>query len=104
MAEDKRTRKRVSVTKSAYAKNDLKSCIGELEDVSASGALVRFLEPLKAGDPKFAEGEGIDILIKQMTGLSGWVVRASDTEVAVEFAHDKEGEERLIAEIMKAQI
>lgn len=103
MADDNRARKRVSITKSVYARNENKSINGELEDVSASGALIRLSRPLGPDDPHFARGEGIDIMIKEMTTLSGWIVRASDTEIAIEFAHDKEGEDRLIAEIMESQ-
>ncbi len=100
MADDFRARKRVRIGKTAFARNDAKSYGGVLGDVSASGAYITYNRPLEGNEIGFAKGDPVDILISKMSVLSGWVVRAGPDGVAVEFAHDDEGEKRLIAEIM----
>ena len=97
---DERNRIRVEIGKVAFAKGDGVSISGVIEDISANGAAISFGSPLAEGDSSFAAGDALEIVVDRMTTLAGWVVRADRNGVAVEFAHDDEGEDRLIAEIM----
>ncbi len=98
---DHRTRLRVQIGKVAFAKGDGVSVGGVLDDISAKGAAISFGSPLAESDDGFARGDAIEVVVDEMTTLTGWVVRAEENGVAVEFTHDDEGEDRLIAEIME---
>jgi len=99
MANNRR-RHRVEIGKVVFARGENKSFGGTLEDISANGANITFGSKLADGTVPFERGAAIEVVVDKMTTLTAWVVRSDNTRVVVEFAHDDEGEKRLVAEIM----
>jgi hypothetical protein len=99
---DHRRRLRIQIGKVALARGNGVSVAGALEDISANGASVSFGASMKKGKTGFAKGEAVEIVVDKMTTLTGWVMRADSSGMAIEFAHDNESEKRLIAEIMES--
>lgn len=99
---NKRRRHRVQIEKVAFARGQKQSFGGTLEDVSANGANILFGTKLPEGVVPFKRGDAIEVVVDKMSVLTAWVVRCNNTGVVVEFAHDNEGEDRLIGEIMES--
>ena len=98
---DKRRRVRVGMSNYAFAQSEHKSFEGSLEDISANGASLVLSTPLDAGQTPFKRGDSIEITIDDLTSLSGWIVRSDNISIGIEFTHDKESEDQLIAELME---
>jgi len=97
-----RRRHRVEIGKVAFARGENQSFGGTLEDISSTGANIIFGSKLPEGQVPFERGDAIEVVVDKMSTLTAWVVRSNNTSVAVEFAHDNEGEKRLVAEIMES--
>lgn len=97
---DNRHRVRIGMSNYALAQSEHNSFEGHLDDISASGASLMLNVPLEAGQAPFKRGDSIIITIDDLSSLSGWVVRSDNLTVGIEFTHDNESEDQLIAEIM----
>ena len=98
---DNRRRVRIGMSNYALAQSEHNSFEGSLDDISASGASLMLSVPLEAGQSPFKRGDSIEITIDDLSSLSGWVVRSDNLIVGIEFTHDNESEDQLIAEIME---
>ena len=99
---DHRRRLRVQIGKVAFARGNGVSVGGVLDDISANGASISFGSPLDDENISFARADAVEIVVDEMTTLTGWVVRSDQNGIAIEFTHDDESEDRLIAEIMES--
>lgn len=99
---DKRRRVRIELSKIALAKGEHKEFEGTLDDISANGASITFGAPLEQDLSAFKSGDSVEIIVDRLTSLSAWVIRCDNKSMAVEFAHDSESENQLIAELMES--
>ncbi len=97
---DPRRRVRIGLEKHAMAKGEHKAFEGRLEDISANGASMVFTGAMPGDAAPFKRGDSIEIVVDNLSSLTGWVIRCDQQSAAIEFTHDNEGEEQLIAEIM----
>ncbi len=95
-----RKRVRIGIENHALARGEHQAYEGKLKDISAAGASIVFSVPGRRGKPLFKPGDSVEITIDNLSNLSGWVIRCDHQTAAIEFTHDNEGEEQLIAEIM----
>jgi len=98
---NKRSNKRVPTPRMAMIASDGTSHASYIEDISTGGALLHVVDLDQA---QFAPGETVEVLIDEISPLTGRVIRIDPPIVAIEFSGlDEEGRERLAAEIMDHQ-
>ena len=100
MDEEHRDRLRVDLSKLAFAKEGEEARAGLITNLSSSGARIKFVNPMNEVTHPYKNGDNIDLVIDEMTPLTGTVVWMNSDEIAINFNLTSDEEKRLISEIM----
>ncbi len=85
---NKRSNKRVATPRMAMIASDGTSHASYIEDISTGGALLHVVDLDQA---QFAPGETVEVLIDEISPLTGRVIRIDPPIVAIEFSGLDEG-------------
>jgi hypothetical protein len=100
--ETNRDRKRIDLSKLAFARKGDLAHGGLLKNISATGLSIQFVYPMGEVENPFKGGDSVEVEIDGIGSLKGVVVRSSDVSIAVKLDIDTKGEEELIAQITAA--
>lgn len=103
MTEEMRERLRVDLSRMAFAKDGDKARGGLLENISASGCALEFVNPMGKVEHPFKVGQTLELEIDEIGSLQGEVMRATKKGIAVKFKSDSAEDIALIVRIMAAQ-
>ncbi len=104
MSENNRQYTRYPLSRLAFAtgKGDGETYGGILANISAGGAMINLVMPMRRVSEEFEPGMTVDVTIDDFPPLDGNIIRTTEKSIAVSFFPDTTDQENLMAQIMAA--
>lgn len=104
MSENDRAHIRYPLSRLAFAvgKGDGATHGGVLVNISAGGAMIKLVTPMRRVTNEFEPGMTIDVVIDEFPPLDGDIVRTTENLIAVSFFPDTTDQKVLMEKIMAA--
>ncbi len=104
MPENNRQHTRYPLSRLAFAtgKEDGESHGGVLANISAGGAMINLVMPMRRVTHEFEPGMSVDVTIDDFPPMDGNIIRTTENSIAVSFFPDTTDQEILMAQIMMA--
>ena len=103
MSDDNRSHDRLDLTRLAFAKEGERAHGGLIQDLSPSGAFIKFTYPLGEVEHDFTTNDRIELVLDDETVLFGHVVRAEASGIAVNFDPENAAQEDFLEAMVVAE-